>query len=159
MPHTPAPTEALDIAGDHCVPETLAGQLRVALTRVGRRLRAQQGETDLTEGQLAVLSAIHRHGPMTPGALAEHERIRPPSMTRTVSALADAGLVAKVGDATDRRLVLVELTARGTSEVAETKRRRNAWLTESLEGLTEEERQTLARASELLTRIAARGAR
>ena len=140
----------------HCVPETLAGQLRVSLTRIGRRLRAEQGETELSESQLAVLSALHVHGPMTPGALAEHERIRPPSMTRTVSSLADAGLVVKVGDATDRRLVLVELTEQGAAEVTETRRRRDAWLTESLEGLAEHERQTLADATALLTRIAAR---
>lgn len=141
---------------EHCVPETLAGQLRVSLTRIGRRLRAEQGETELSESQLAVLSALHVHGPMTPGALAEHERIRPPSMTRTVTSLADAGLVVKVGDASDRRLVVVELTDRGSADVTETRRRRNAWLTESLEDLTEAERQTLADATALLTRIAAR---
>ncbi|PFG32287.1 MarR family winged helix-turn-helix transcriptional regulator [Sanguibacter antarcticus] len=143
-------------ATDLCGPDTLAGQLRVALTRVSRRLRAQKGDAELTEGQLAVLFAIRKLGPMTPGALAEHENMRPPSMTRIVSALADAGLVLKVGDATDRRLVVVEMTALGASEIAETKRRRNQWLTEKLDGLTAEDRQTLARASELLTEIAAR---
>lgn len=152
-PETPRTAPTID---EHCVPETLGGRLRVALTRISRRLRAEQGETDLTEGQLAVLSAIHRHGPMTPGALAEHERIRPPSMTRTVNGLAEIGLVVKVGDATDRRLVVVELTTPGAAEAAETKRRRNAWLVEALEELTEEERQTLAAASAILTRIAAR---
>ena len=153
---TPTPANPEPLTDEHCVPETIAGRLRVSLTRVGRRLRAEQGETDLTEGQLAVLSAIHRHGPMTPGALAEHERIRPPSMTRTVNGLAELGLVAKVGDVTDRRLVLVELTPPGATEAAETKRRRNAWLVEALEELTEDERQTLAAASAILTRIADR---
>jgi DNA-binding MarR family transcriptional regulator len=126
----------------------------VALTRISRRLRSQRGEADLSEGQFAVLTTLHTHGPMTPGALADHEGIRPPSMTRTVNALAEVGLVSKVGHESDRRLVVVELTDAGRNEVKETRRRREAWLTKKLGQLTPEERQTLAAASELLTRIA-----
>ncbi|ACZ22978.1 transcriptional regulator [Sanguibacter keddieii DSM 10542] len=141
---------------DACAPGTLGGQLRVALTRISRRLRNQRGEADLPEGQFAVLTTIYKHGPMTPGALADHEHIRPPSMTRTVNALAELGLVTKVGHETDKRLVLVELTTTGRDEVRETRRRREAWLTKNLGQLTPEERQTLAAASELLVRIASR---
>ncbi len=77
-------------------------------------------------------------------------------MTRTVNALAELGLVTKVGHETDKRLVLVELTTTGRDEVRETRRRREAWLTKNLGQLTPEERQTLAAASELLVRIASR---
>lgn len=139
---------------DACTPGTLGGQLRVALTRISRRLRVQRGEAELPEGQFVVLTTLLQHGSMTPGALADHENIRPPSMTRTVAALAELGLVRKVGDASDRRLVVVELTDAGRNEVKETRRRREAWLTKKLGQLTLEERQTLAAASELLTRIA-----
>lgn len=139
---------------DPCAPETLGGQVRVAVTRIARQLRAQRGDADLSEGQLAVLTTIARHGPMTPGALADHERIRPPSMTRTVNALVELGLVTKVGDPDDRRLVVVDLTDAGRAEVHETRRRRDAWLTCELERLTDAERHLLAEASALLTRIA-----
>ena len=111
---------------------------------------------DLPEGQFAVLTTLHKHGAMTPGALADHERVRPPSITRTVNALAEIGLVTKVGHDTDKRLVLVDLTSAGRDEVRETRRRREAWLTTNLGQLTPEERQTLAAASELLERIASR---
>lgn len=139
---------------DPCTPGTLGGQLRVSLQRIARKLRAQRGEADLTDGQFAVLASIKRHGPMTPGALAEHENIRPPSMTRTVNTLVELGLVAKASDESDKRLVVVELTDAGQNEINVTRRRRDAWLTEKLGQLTPEERQTLADASELLTRIA-----
>lgn len=139
---------------DPCTPGTLGGQLRVSLTRIARRLRAQRGEAELSEGQFAVLASINRHGPMTPGALAEHENIRPPSMTRTVNTLVELGLVAKASDENDKRLVVVELTDAGRNEIKVTRRRRDAWLTKKLGQLTPEERQTLADASELLTRIA-----
>jgi DNA-binding MarR family transcriptional regulator len=137
-------------------PATLGGELRVALTRISRQLRAQRGEADLPEGQFGVLTVLHKHGAMSPGALAEHERVRPPSMTRAVNRLVELGLVEKVEHETDRRQVVVRLTEVGTREVKETRRRRDAWLTQQLTALTPDERETLARASELLNRIAAR---
>jgi len=146
----PAPTRK------QCRPATLGGELRVALTRISRQLRAQRGEADLPEGQFGVLTVLHKHGAMSPGALAEHERVRPPSMTRAVNRLVELGVVEKVEHETDRRQVVVRLTEAGTREVKETRRRRDAWLTQQLSALTPDERETLARASELLNRIAAR---
>ena len=136
-------------------PATLGGELRVALVRISRRLRAQRGEADLPEGQFGVLTVLDKHGEMSPGSLAEHERVKPPSMTRAVNALAELGLVEKDEHASDKRQVVVRLTAKGRKEVAETRRRRDAWLTRQLEDLTEEERAVLARAGALLSRIAA----
>jgi DNA-binding MarR family transcriptional regulator len=137
-------------------PATVGGDLRVALTRISRRLRAERGEADLPEGQFGILTVLHKHGEMSPGSLAEHERVRPPSMTRAVNTLAELGFVEKVEHATDKRQVVVRLTATGEREVAETRRRRDAWLTKQLSTLTVEEREILAGASELLIRIAAR---
>ena len=77
-------------------------------------------------------------------------------MTRTVNALVGLGLVHKLEHPSDKRLVVVALTEAGVLEVKETRRRRDAWLTQQLTSLTREERETLARASDLLTRIAAR---
>lgn len=133
---------------------TLGSDLRVALTRIARRLRAQRGEVDLAEGQFGVLTTLHKHGAMSPSALAEHENVRPPSMTRTVNALADLGLVTKLEHPTDRRQVVVELSEAGSAEVRETRRRRDQWLTKRLQELTPDERDTLAAATKLLTRIA-----
>ncbi|MBD8079041.1 MarR family winged helix-turn-helix transcriptional regulator [Cellulosimicrobium arenosum] len=141
---------------EQCRPASLGGELRVALTRVSRRLRAQRGEADLPEGQFGVLTVLHKHGALSPSALAEHERVRPPSMTRAVNRLVELGLVEKAEHATDGRQVVVRLTEAGTREVAETRRRRDAWLTQQLSALTADERETLARANELLRRIAAR---
>jgi len=77
-------------------------------------------------------------------------------MTRAVNALVEMGLVEKSEHPSDRRQVVVRLTDAGVREVKETRRRRDAWLTQQLSSLTPDERETLARASELLTRIAAR---
>lgn len=117
-------------------------------------MRAQRGEQALSEGQLGVLTALDRHGPMSPGALAEHEHVRPPAMTRTVSNLTDMGFVTKVDHPSDRRQVLVELNAVGRTEILEVRRRRDQWLTQQLGALTPDERALLAAATKLMTRIA-----
>lgn len=149
----PAPA---DPTPDDGAPASLAVDLRIAMTRVSRRLRGQRGSADLVEGHLGALTTLNRHGAMSPSALAEHEGIRPPSMTRTINALAEFGFVTKVEHPTDGRQVVVELSDAGRDEVLETRRRRDLWLSQQLHDLTPSERQTLAAATELLTRISAK---
>jgi len=133
----------------------LAGELRIAVGQASRRIRAERGAKGLTDPQFTVLAWLNKQGPMTPGQLADAERIQPPSMTRTVNSLVELGLVQKDEHPTDGRQVVVSLTVGGRAEVVETRRRRDAWLTERLKGMTKEERQLLADAAELLRRIAA----
>lgn len=134
---------------------TLAAELRQALGRAHRRVRAEVGEAGLSHPQFSVLALLTREGPTTPGRLAELELVQPPTMTRTVSCLADLGLVTKTGDPNDGRQVVVALTDAGRAEVEETRRRRDAWLTGRLERLSADDRAVLARAATLLGAIAA----
>ena len=133
----------------------LAGELRIAVGRASRRIRAERGEAGLTDPQFTVLAWLTKDGPLAPGQLAERERIQPPSMTRTVNGLVELGLVAKSEHPTDGRQVVVTLTEAGVAEVNETRRRRDAWLAERLSKMTKDERTLLADAAELLRRIAA----
>lgn len=146
------PTPAIKPA--QCRPGTLAGELRISLLRASRRLRMERSSTDINDGQYSVLHALAFLGPMTPGALAEREHVQPPHITRTVAALADAGLVSRGEHPTDKRQVLVTITEAGAQEVRETKRRRDAWLAQRLKDLSVAERTVLAEASEILRRIA-----
>jgi DNA-binding MarR family transcriptional regulator len=133
----------------------LAGELRIAIGRASRRIRAERGEAGLTDPQFTVLAWLTKEGPLTPGQLAERERIQPPSMTRTVNGLVELGLVAKTEHPTDGRQVVVSLTDSGVAEVDETRRRRDAWLADRLRHMTPDERALLVDAAELLRRIAA----
>jgi DNA-binding MarR family transcriptional regulator len=132
----------------------LASELRLAIGQVSRRIRAERGAAGLTDPQYTVLVWLIKDGPMSPGQLAERERIQPPSMTRTVNALVELGLVAKTEHPTDGRQVVVSLTDAGVAEVQETRRRRDAWLAGRLATLTPDERAMLVDAAELLRRIA-----
>ncbi|MBT0993040.1 MarR family transcriptional regulator [Cellulomonas sp. DKR-3] len=131
----------------------LAGELRAAVIMAARRIRAERGSADLTDPQYSVLVHLEKRGPLTPGQLADIERIQPPSMTRTVNCLVEDGLVAKAAHPTDGRVVVVSLTEAGRTEVVETRHRRSQWLAAQLEGMTPDEQDRLADAVELLRRI------
>jgi DNA-binding MarR family transcriptional regulator len=131
-----------------------AAELRVSLLRVARRLRAEKSDAELSDGQFSVLAVLDRGGPLTARALAEYERVQPPSMTRTLVGLEERGLIRRTGDPADRRQSIVQLTETGTLAVKETRRRREAWLARRLAALQPNERAVLAEASEILRRIA-----
>jgi DNA-binding MarR family transcriptional regulator len=122
--------------------------------RASRRLRAEKSDTDLSDGQLSVLALLEREGPRTPREIAAYERVQPPSLTRTVTALLDLGLVTRTEHPVDRRQVLVAATEAGVATVRETRRRREAWLSRRLAALTPAERDVLARATQILKEIA-----
>jgi DNA-binding MarR family transcriptional regulator len=133
-----------------------AADLRVSLLRLARRVRAEKADADLTDAQLSVLATLERRGPQSLKALAELERVQPPSMTRTVGCLAERGLLERRPDPKDGRQAIVDLTPSGRAAVLETRRRRDLWLGRRLEELDPAERELLAAASEILRRIAER---
>jgi len=135
-------------------PSSIAAELRVAVMHVSRRLRLERSTDDITPGQFTVLSVLDRHGPLTPRELAGHEKVSPPSMTRTLAALERTGLVTRTDHPTDGRQVLVSLSPAGRREVTETRRRRDAWLARRLAELDPAEREVLARAAVILTKVA-----
>jgi DNA-binding MarR family transcriptional regulator len=77
-------------------------------------------------------------------------------MTRTVAALAQAGLVERTANEADRRQVDVDLTEAGRAVVRETRRRRDAWLARRLAELSPGEREVVAQAVRILARVVAR---
>ena len=132
----------------------LASAMRVSVMRLTRRLRSERDESEeLTANQLAVLGLLSRAGALTVGELAAAEKVQPPSMTRTVNCLADKGLVRRDPHPTDRRQVLVLLTERAADVIAESRRRKDAWLHQRLRELTPAERQILREAAPILERL------
>src|SRR3954451_18676551 len=131
----------------------LASALRVSLARLTRRLRTQAAGHTLTPTQLATLSSVERNGAMTPGELAEHEKVQPPSMTRVIAQLEDKGLLTRSPHPTDRRQVILSLTEAGDKLFKEERRRKEAWLAQRLGELTSEERAILRQAAPILERL------
>jgi DNA-binding MarR family transcriptional regulator len=132
----------------------LAHDLRLAVMRFSRRLRNQRVDQSVTLTHLAALSTLQRHGRMSPGELAAHERVQPPSMTRVVVALEGKGLVTRSPHPTDGRQVVIELTAAAEELLAVEARAREAWLAGRLQELTAEERAVLREASAIMDKLA-----
>jgi DNA-binding MarR family transcriptional regulator len=135
----------------------LAATLRIAVMRLARRLRAERIETDLTLSQLSALASVDRHGPLTLGALAAHERVQPPSMTRIIGALADRGMVSRGPHETDGRQIVVAVTPEGRELLKEDRRKREAWLARQLRELSAEDLAALHDAAPLLEALASAG--
>jgi DNA-binding MarR family transcriptional regulator len=132
----------------------LASTLRLSVMRLARRMRAQRADTMLTLSQLAALSTLDRHGALSPGELAAHEKISPPSMTRLLGVLETGGLVARTAHPTDRRQVLLAVSPAGQALLKEDRRRRDVWLAQRLQDLPADELQVLRRAAGILDRLA-----
>jgi DNA-binding MarR family transcriptional regulator len=132
----------------------LASALRLSVMRLSRRLRAQRADTMLTLSQLSALSTLDLHGALTPGELAAHEKISPPSMTRLLAALEGAGLVRREAHPSDGRQVLLGVSPAGVALLKEDRRRRDVWLAQRLKGLDEDELDVLTRAAAILGRLA-----
>ena len=128
--------------------------LRIAILRLSRRMRAERAGTDVTDGQLSVLFVLWKEGAQTLGSLSEHERVTPPSMNRTVNALVEAGLVTRGSAPDDGRKVLIEATDAGLEIAKETKRRRAAWFARQLDSLPPDQRAALDSAAGILRKLA-----
>ena len=134
------------------VDRDLVVSLRLAVGRLARRLR-QQTEGGVTASQFSALSSIAHYGPITLGQLAAVERLRPPSVTRMVSTLEDAGLVVRHPDIDDRRVCRVETTPLGRELLERTRSRKDAYLATRLATLGPDELDVLRDATVVLERL------
>lgn len=132
----------------------VAASLRLGTTRLARRLR-READVDLTPSLLSALSMVYLHGPLTLGALAELERVTPPTVTKLVGRLEEAGLVGRACDPDDRRVHRVSITDDGETLLGASRDRKNAWLADRLATLDDDDLECLRRAGELIEQVLA----
>lgn len=132
----------------------LAAELRVAVMRTSRRLRAEAASREISPGQYSVLAAI-LNGPRTVGQLAAREQIQAPSMTRIVNDLVAAGLAERGENPQDKRQVLVAITPTGSAALLRARSKRTAWLAKRVAALTPQQRATLHEAALILQEMSA----
>jgi len=132
-----------------------AARLRLALVRTARRLRQEAASeaTGLTPTSTSALATIERHGPLTPSELAALERVKRPTVTRTLGCLEREGLIERTPDPTDGRSSLVALNAAGRERLRRLRGRKNAYLARRMRDLSAAEIETLERAAEILDRM------
>jgi len=160
-PPPPVPADATHGAGtpgDPAAPPApgseaeIAARLRLAVTRLARRLR-QQVAGGVTPSQVSALATVERLGTPTLGELAASEQVQPPSMTKMVVGLEAAGLVSRREDDSDRRIVRVSLTADGRRALHRSRSLRTAYLVRRLRALDRGDRAALEELVRLLERL------
>jgi DNA-binding MarR family transcriptional regulator len=130
----------------------LAARLRLGVTRLARRLR-QEAEAGVTPSMLSALSSAERQGSLTMRDLCHAEQVQPPTMTRIVAALVEAGLVVREADPSDGRVAWVNVTPEGRRLLERSRRRKEAYLAKALRSLEPEELRSLEAAAEILERL------
>lgn len=132
-----------------------AAHLRMAIVRTARRLRQEAAAetTGLTPTSVAALATIERHGPITPSEIAEIERVKRPTITRTLACLEREGLIDRTTDPADGRSSLVSVNGAGRERLRRLRGRKNAYLARRMRDLSSEEVETLERAAEILERM------
>jgi len=142
------PTDPADVA------ERTADRLHSAAIHLLRRLRRQDARWGLSAPRLSALSVLVFGGrALTLGELAATEQVKPPTMTRLVSALEAQGLVARESDPDDGRVTRIRATPRGHTLLARGRAARVAALSAELRALTPSERELLAEAVTVLERV------
>jgi DNA-binding MarR family transcriptional regulator len=133
----------------------LAAQLRTAIVRTARALRQEAAAeaSGLTPTSVAALATIERHGPLTPSEIAAIERVKRPTITRTLGCLEREGLIDRAADPADGRSSLVSVNAAGRERLRRLRRRKNAYLARRMRDLSAAEIETLERATEILERM------
>lgn len=131
----------------------LGSRLRLAMARLVRRARQEATTTEMTPSMLSAVSVIAVLGSPTLGELAAAERVTPPTVTKIVARLEDAGLVVREQDPDDRRIARVRLTDAGRRFVDRARSRAGAYMARRLKTLSDEERDVLAAAVPILERL------
>lgn len=130
--------------------QTAAVALRRAATRLALRLRAERSVDGPSGAGLGLLGQLYRHGAMTASQLATAERVQPQSLTRTLAALEEQGLIERAPDPDDRRRQIIEFTDEGRDVLTSHMQESDDWLAGALDRLNPTERGVLRLATDLL---------
>ena len=130
----------------------LAARLRLAVARLGRRLRQEAGGP-LSPSMVSALATIDRQGEITLGDLASAERVQPSSITSMVGRLEAAGHAVRRPDAADGRVTWIQLTPQGKRLLERERARKTAFLARRLGRLDPAEVAALAAAIDVLERL------
>lgn len=132
--------------------DELAARLRVAVTRLNRRLR-QESMTGIPPSHESALATVHRLGRPTLGELAGVEQVQPPTMTRIVTSMEATGLLERGGDEDDRRVIRVWITPEGRRTLERMRSLKNAYIARQVVRLSDDERAGVALVVTLLERF------
>jgi DNA-binding MarR family transcriptional regulator len=144
------------MARNPIVSPELAARLHSAALHLLRRLAQEDRRHGVSPPRMSALSVLVFEGPRTIGELAGAEGVTPPTMTRLVAGMVSDGLVERLPDETDRRVVRVAASERGRALLLAGRDRRVATLAAMIVPLTAKEQRRLRTAAALMERMVRR---
>lgn len=125
----------------------------MVVMRLDRLLRVRHTDPQISLIQRSALTTLLRDGAMTPGALAHRERVRPPSMTRTINALVALKLIERSPHPTDGRQSVISVTRAGRALMSDEVSGHRFWLASQLSRLSDEQTTLLRQALVILGQL------
>jgi DNA-binding MarR family transcriptional regulator len=136
--------------------ELSPSRLRIAVSRMARRLRPTAAAGSLTATEVDLLVAAEKHGPARMSDLASFCGVNPTMLSRMVSKLEQAGLLHRQADPTDGRVWRVDATKKARALLERVRSERNDALSKLLDDLDDTERRALAAATPVLEKLGER---
>jgi DNA-binding MarR family transcriptional regulator len=149
----PAPAEGLSsaTAGNELV-EEIIGELEPLIVR--QYQAAVWHDRTISKTHMFVLMLLMEHDQMPMSRLAGMLDVSFPSLSGIIDRMEERGLVERIRDENDRRIVLVKSTATGHASVAEVQEMRRNYLRRILRSMAFAERQTCQVAFKAMRRAA-----
>jgi DNA-binding MarR family transcriptional regulator len=123
------------------------------IRHIGRRLRDIDVAQGTSPARISALAHLVFHGVDNVGAMADHERVSRPAMTRLVRDMERAGLVKRRSDKHDGRATLVEVTDKGRAAAHRARDEKVALIAKHVERLDRETARAVALALDVFERI------
>jgi DNA-binding MarR family transcriptional regulator len=127
-----------------------ADRIHSAAIHLLRWLRASDRESGIGPAQLSALSVLVFGGPQSLAQLAQAEQVRPPTMSRIVNGLVEAGLATSTTDQRDRRGIVVRPTEKGIRLMNAARQRRVETLARAVQRMSKKEIGDLRKAAEMM---------
>ena len=131
------------------------GRRALALARLTRAMRRSGDLAGLGPGSISALATLVHNGPMRLGDLAVRETVAPPTLTRIVAGLAEAGHIVRATDPDDRRATRVQATPAAVELVTGVGQARVSRLRDRIETLADDDLEALLRAVPVIESLAA----
>jgi len=133
----------------------IAANLRVVISRLVKILRSEtRGDELLSLTERSTLALVYQSGRILPSELALIEKVTNQSMSQIINKLLALGLIKKTSSKTDRRKVIISITAAGKKFVDNKRQEKQEWLARAInEKTTQKEKEILINAINVLTKL------
>jgi DNA-binding MarR family transcriptional regulator len=139
----------------HSDDSEIAENLRIVISRLIKILRSQTKNDELLSlTERSSLALVYQYSEILPSELAVMEKVTAQSMSQIISKLLELGYIKKTSSKTDKRKVIISITATGKKHIDKKRQEKQEWLAQSIfEKTTQREKEILANAIKVLTKL------